>query len=172
MGMRWCGGMLIMIGSVCVGIWLRTQYLYRLQTTKDIQCGISLLKGEIQYGRVPLPEACLSVALRLHGNSRLFFQTVSERLQERGGTVEKVWRESIENVFGRRLLGAGDYEEFIRLGNTLGNLDVELQVRAMELCMKRLEESISCYEKEKNNQTKLYPVVGTFGGFLLCLVLL
>ena len=97
---------------------------------------------------------------------------MSERLQERGGTVERVWRKSIENVFGRRLLGAGDYEEFIRLGNTLGNLDVELQVRAMELCMKRLEESISCYEKEKKNQTKLYPVVGTFGGFLLCLVLL
>lgn len=161
-----------MIGSICVGIWLRTQYLYRLQMIKDVQCGISLLKGEIQYGRVPLPEACLSVALRLHGNSRLFFQTVGGKLQERGETVGKAWPESVEHIFGRRLLGTGDYEELIRVGNTLGNLDVELQVRTMDLCMKRLEESISRYEKEKKNQTKLYPVVGTFGGFLLCLVLL
>lgn len=172
MGIKWCGSIIIMIGSICVGIWFRIQYLYRLRTTKDMQCGISLLKGEIQYGRVPLPEACQSVALRLCGNSQCFFQSVSEKLLERGGTVEKIWCETMEMMFGRHLLSTGDYEELIRVGNILGSLDVELQVRTMELCMKRLEESISCYEKERKNQTRLYPIVGTFGGFLLCLVLI
>lgn len=172
MGMKWCGSILIIVGSVCVGIWFRMQYLHRLHTLKEMQRGISLLKGEIQYGRAPLPEACLSVSLRIRGSSQVFFRTLSERLQMGGGTVEKIWRETMASIFEQRQISARDYEELIRLGNTLGYLDVDLQVRTLELCMARLEESISCYEKERKNQTRLYPLVGTFGGFLLCLVLI
>lgn len=172
MEMKWCGGMLVMVGSICVGIWFRLQYLQRLHTLKEIQRGVSLLKGEIEYGRTPLPEACLSVSLRIRGSSQIFFRLMSEELQRGGGTVDEIWRQTMKHVFEHRQLGQRDYEELGRLGNTLGYMDVELQVRTMELCMKRLEESISAYEKERKNQTRLYPVIGTFFGFLLCLVLI
>lgn len=160
-----------MIGSICVGIWFRLQYLQRLYTLKEMQRGVSLLKGEIEYGRTPLPEACLAVSHRIRGSGQIFFRLVSEGLERGGGTVEEIWRQTMKNAFENRQLGQRDYEELGRLGNTLGYLDVEMQVRAMELCMRRLEESISDYEKERKNQTRLYPLVGTFSGFILCLVL-
>ena len=171
MGIKWCGGILIMLGSICVGIWFRLQYLQRLHTLREMQRGVSLLKGEIEYGRTPLPEACLSVSLRIRGSGQIFFRLMSERLKKGGGTVEEIWRHTMKHAFEHHQLGQRDYEELVRLGTTLGYLDVDLQVRTMELCMKRLEESISAYEKERKNQTRLYPLVGTFFGFLLCLVL-
>lgn len=172
MGIKWCGSILIIVGSVCVGIWYRMQYFQRLHTIQEMQRGISLLKGEIQYGRAPLPEACLSVSFRIQGSSQNFFRTLSERLQRGGGTVDKIWQETMMEMFEQRQISTRDWEELLRLGNTLGYLDVDLQVRTLELCMTRLEESISCYERERKNQTRLYPLVGTFGGFLLCLVLI
>lgn len=172
MGIKWCGGMMILVGSVCVGMWFRIQYLHRLFTVKEMQRGISLLKGEIKYGRTPLPEACLSVSFRIQGSSRLFFHKLSERMQSGDGTVEKIWQETMAAIFCHRQLNKRDYGELMRLGNTLGYLDVDLQMRTLELCMTRLEESISGYEKERKNQTRLYPLLGTFGGFLLCLILI
>ena len=161
-----------MVGSICVGIWFRLQYLQRLHTLKEMQRGVSLLKGEIEYGRTPLPEACLAVSRRIRGSGQIFFRLMSKSLEKGGGTVEEIWHQTMKDAFECRQLGQRDYEELGRLGNTLGYLDVEMQVRTMELCMRRLEESISAYEKERKNQTRLYPLVGTFFGFLLCLVLI
>lgn len=172
MELKWCGGILIMLGSVCVGVWFRMQYLQRLDTIKEMQRGVTLLKGEIQYGRSPLPEACMAVSLRVRGSCKVFFQQISEKLQTGGGTAQQIWHETMQDVFEQRQFNARDYDEINRLGNTLGYLDVDLQVRTLELCITRLEDSISCYEKERKNQTRLYPMIGTFGGFLLCLVLI
>lgn len=161
-----------MVGSICVGLWFRMQYLLRLETIKEMQRGLTLLKGEIQYGRSPLPEACLAVSLRIQGNCRIFFQYISERLESGGGSARKIWQETMKEVFEPKQFQTRDYDEINGLGNTLGYLDVDLQVRTLELCMARLEDSISCYERERKNQTRLYPVIGTFGGFLLCLVMI
>lgn len=172
MEIKWIGSMLIMMGSICVSLWFRFQYLNRLSTTKEMQRGISILKGEIQYNKAPLPEVCECVAIRIRGSSQKLFQMVGERLLEGGGTTEQIWKDVLASVFEHRQLSSRDYEEVERLGNTLGYLDIELQTRTMELCMKRLEESISNYEKERKNQTRLYPLVGVFAGFILCLVLI
>ena len=171
MVIKWCGGVMILLGSVCIGMWFRMQYLHRIFTVKEMQKAITLLKGEIHYGRTPLPEACLSVAHRIQGSGRQFFCRIGQQLQQGEGTVEKIWQDTMIEVLGHKQLNMTDYEELMRLGNTLGYLDVELQVRTLELCLARLQDSIAGYEKEKKDQTRLYPVLGTFAGFLLCLVL-
>ena len=172
MGMRVSGGVLSMVGSICIGVWCRMQFLQRMRMLKEMQRGIVLLKSEIVYARTPLAEACMSVSIRGEGTSQAFFRRIGERMQTGDGTAQQIWKETMEEVYGQRKFCKRDYEEICQLGNTLGYLDVELQVRMLDLCVARLEDSILCYEKEKRNQTRLYPLLGTFAGFVLCLVLI
>ena len=77
MEMKCLGGILIVVGCLGVGIWFRMQYVHKLFVIKECCKGLSLLQGEIQYGRTPLPEACYLVAKRTKGSChKLFFQVV------------------------------------------------------------------------------------------------
>lgn len=163
---------MVMAGSVCAGLWYRLRYLERLANLRECQRAISILQGEIRYGRTPLPEACHEVERRVCGVSRLFFRRVAERLKEGACSVGQVWNETTEDVFSSAQMRSEDREEWRRLGNTLGYLDVEMQLRTMDMYLQRLQTSIAQADAERSNRTRMYPLLGTFGGVLICLVLI
>ncbi len=47
-----------------------------------------------------------------------------------------------------------------------------MQVQALELYEKRLEGSLLAWEQEKEKKARLYPVLGTMGGALICLIIM
>lgn len=163
---------MVMVGSICAGLWYRLRYLERLANLRECQRGISILQGEIRYGRTPLPEACYEVERRVCGASRLFFHQVAEQLKEGACSVGQVWNEATEEFFSSAQMRPEDREEWKRLGNTLGYLDVEMQLRTMDIYLQRLQTSIAQADAERSNRTRMYPLLGTFGGVLICLVLI
>lgn len=171
MELRWLGMILIMVGSICSGIWYRIRYLGRLANLRECQRALSVLRGEIQYGRTPLPEACREVEARIHGVCRQFFRNTADKLEQGAGSVEEVWRENTALLFSSMQMGTKDREEWMRVGSTLGYLDVEMQLRTMDLYLQRLQTSIEQADRECRNRIRLYPLLGTFGGALICLVL-
>lgn len=172
MELRWLGAGLVMAGSVCAGFWYRMRYLERLANLRECQRALSVLQGEIRYGRTPLPEACYEVGKRVGGACCLFFRRVAEQLQEGACSVGQVWKEATEEIFSSSQMKPEDREEWKRIGNTLGYLDVELQLRTMDLYYQRLQSSIAQADAERSNRTRMYPLLGTFGGVLICLVLI
>lgn len=172
MELRWLGAGLVMVGSICAGLWYRMRYLERLANLRECQRALSILQGEIRYGRTPLPEACCEVERRVSGACHLFFHQVSERLKEGACSAGQVWNEVTEEVFSSSQMKTEDREEWRRIGNTLGYLDVELQLRTIDLYYQRLQTSIAQADAERCNRTRMYPLLGTFGGLLICLVLI
>lgn len=171
MEIKCLGGVLILLGCLGVGVWFRMQYVHKLVVLKECCKGLALLQGEIQYGRIPLPEACQLVAARTKGSCHMLFQKVGKQLEQGEYSTEQIWRETMLQVMDKQEMKQQDREEMLRLGNTLGYLDLTLQYNTLELCIKRLEESRDCYEREKKNRMRLYPMMGTFAGLLICLVL-
>lgn len=160
-----------MAGSICSGLWCRIRYVNRLVNLLECQRALSVLRGEIQYGRTPLPEACREVEKRLHGAVQTFFCQVAQKLEEGTEQVEQIWRETAEETLPSLQMKVQEREEWIRLGSTLGYLDVEMQLRTMDLYLQQLQTSIHQADSDCRNRTRLYPLLGTFGGVLICLVL-
>lgn len=171
MEFRWLGIVLVMVGSVCSGIWYRIRYLGRLANLRECQRALSVLRGEIQYGRTPLPEACREVEARVSGVCRQFFRNVAEELEQGAGSLDDVWKKNTSLLFSSLHMGTKEREEWMRLGNTMGYLDVEMQLRTMDLYLQRLQTSIDQADRECRDRSRLYPLLGTFGGVLICLVL-
>ena len=75
-------------------------------------------------------------------------------------------------MFRERELGTEDRHELEELGNTLGYLDVDMQLQALKLYQSRLDQSIRSWEREKEKRTRLYPILGVISGLLICLLFL
>lgn len=163
---------MVMFGCMGAGIWYSQIYIRKWHNLQNCQKGMMILRNEIMYGRTPLPAAFAQMAGRTSGSISRFFDTVSRRLEEGGGRMEDIWAVSLEEILTSREMRQEDQRELAGLGNTLGYLDAQMQIQALELYEKRLEASLKMWEREKEKKARLYPVLGTMGGALICLMIM
>lgn len=170
--MKLIGMMLVMAGCIGAGIWCRLAYTRKWRNLLNCQKAIVILRSEITYGRMPLPAAFVRMAERTSGSISRFFDTVSMRLEEGGGRLEDIWNTTLEEILTDQEMRPEDQRELAGLGNMLGYMDAQMQIQALELYEKRLEGSLQIWEGEREKRTKLYPVLGTMGGALICLIIM
>lgn len=170
MEFQWLGILFVMTGSICSGIWYRIRLIGQMENLKECKRAMSILRGEIEYGRTPLPEACYEVEKRVGGVCRTFFKEVRESLDEGASSVEAIWCEKTVMLFSSLQMKAQERQEWMRLGNTLGYLDVTLQIRTIDLYLQRLQTSIDQAEQDCQKRMRIYPLLGTFGGAVICLI--
>ena len=170
--MRVIGMAMVMAGCIGAGLWHRFTYLRKWHNLKDCQKAVMILRNEILYGRTPLPAAFAQLAGKTGGSVSRFFAAVSRHLEEGGRSFEEIWTASLREILTSHEMGQEDQKELEGLGNTLGYLDTQLQVQALELYEKRLEGSLQIWEGEKEKKARLYPVLGTMGGALICLIIM
>lgn len=170
--MKWLGMCMVLLGSMGLGIWYSALYTRRFKNLIFCRKAILIIRGEIAYGRTPLPQAFGQAAGRIRGAVKEFFELVSERMEEGGARIEKLWSQSLTEAISDREMRKEDIRELRELGDTLGYLDVEMQLQTLDLYLSRLEQSIKEYEGEKKSRTKLYPVLGTMCGALICIIMI
>lgn len=161
-----------MAGCTGLGGYYSLLYLRRVGTLFYCRKGMMILRGEIAYGRVPISQALLQAAHRVNGAMAKFFLCLSKELENGAGDMPTVFYRTLQQTVTERDMKQADKKELLELGDTLGYLDVEMQLSAIDLYLQRLEQSMREYEKEKKNRTRLYPVLGMMGGILLCMVIL
>lgn len=170
--MRMIGMLMVMIGCIGAGIWYSQNYTRKWRNLLNCQKAVMILHSEISYGRTPLPAAFSQMAGRTSGSVSRFFDAVSRRLEEGGGRLEEIWNRTLQEILTSREMREEDRQELAGLGNTLGYLDVQMQIQALELYEKRLEGSLKLWESEREKKTRLYPMLGTMGGALICLIIM
>lgn len=172
MWLKWLGGGFVLVGCSGLGIWYSLLFLSRLKILREMERGILILKGEIAYGRTPLPQAFEQMAERTTGTVSDFFRTTACLLDEGKEDYQTLWKRTIRQFFTENEMKKEDKKEFVDLGRTLGYLDAGMQMKSLELYQERLHKSIKGLEQEKEKYMKLYPVLGTMCGVLLCIIML
>lgn len=172
MWLKWLGGGLVIAGCSGLGIWHSILFLSRLKILCELERGILILKGEIAYGRTPLPQAFEQMAERTSGVVSDFFRTIAALLDEGKEDYQTLWGRTIHQFFTEHEMKKEDKKEFVDLGRTIGYLDAGMQLKSLQLYQERLHKSIRGMEQEKEKYMKLYPVVGTMCGALLFIIML
>lgn len=167
-------GAVIVLGSLAVMGFIKALSLEkRLEILNEFEKSLVLLTGEIKYSAATLPEAVSSVGNRTNGYIKDFYNNVSKRV---AGSPEimfsKIWEEEIKNIFNVEMLDTEDAEIISELGAQLGHLDISMQLRSIELCIKRLNERQLDAAEIIKTKSKLYKTMGVAGGALITLVLL
>lgn len=172
MEVKFIGMCLVLAGCAGMGIYFRMREIARYRNLQEIQKAVLVIRGEIVSMRTPLPDALTQAARRARGPVATFLTAVSGELDRGGGDLGAVWQDCLKDCIPVMQLREEDRGEFGRLGETLGYLDVEMQLQNIDLYRERLALSIRGMEQEKGKRSGLYPVIGTAAGILLCILIL
>ena len=109
----------------------------------------------------------------MNGKYREFLISAADRMK--AGTGEKlsqICRECAESALKKSCLTSGEKDAFFCLGEHLGYLDLEMQMKQLSLYEKNLEEEISRLKEEASVKKRLYRSLGILGGLLLAVLLI
>ena len=89
-----------------------------------------------------------------------------------GRTFGELWRDQIQKGLAGTKLKREDREQLGVLGESLGYLDLEMQLSSIELYLEQLEIRIRDAQESLTGKQKLYQSLGVAGGIFLVILLL
>lgn len=166
-------GILFTASAAClIGFYYSFHVRQRVTLLYQMLTVLHMLKGEIGFcGRI-LEEACAELGERAAEPFGAFFRSVSTRLSlQEEESLSEIWREC-EMVFDRSGLQKEELEIFARLGHELGFLDVDMQLRTLELVENQLESVKVRAEKSCETSSRMYQSLGILGAMTVVIIMI
>ena len=100
--MKWLGVFLILTAGTALGAEAGSSLRKRYQMLNELRLIIGLLKGELQYGAVPLEEIFEHLEQRTDGKLAIFFgRTAEEMKATEKNSLEKVLKKTADACLSR-----------------------------------------------------------------------
>ena len=129
---------------------------------------IILLRGEIRYGNKSLYDAFTGASGKLEGKYREFFILTAQKMKEKtGDSFGTIFRESAGKCLDLDCLSQEERDRFYSLGDQLGYLGLDMQLKQMDLMEKETEYAIKELRKDFCEKRKLYRSMGILGGIFV-----
>lgn len=172
MALKVIGAVCIIISTTAIGFGqsFRLHLRYReLQELKKILC---LLSGEIRFGGGTLEEAFEQVAGRSDPPFQGFFLFLAEEMRKKEGErLMDIWNRAAGERLKDAHLTRTDQEIVARLGNEMGLLDRETQLRTIALAAEQVEDARKELQGELPKKMRLYNCLGILAGVFITILL-
>ena len=167
------GALLVVLSCGAMGYGKSLSYTKRQRELEEIQKMLYFLLGEITYRREALPEAMVRVADKIRPPLSDFLREVSRAAKEyQGERFSKIFSQKAEKYLKETSLMKTDLEEFIRLGEDLGYMDITMQENTINLYLETLRGEIARTDKEAPAKKKMYQALGVLAGIFLAVMLI
>lgn len=171
--MKIIGIILVLLASWGYG----TGLIHRLNQHRDqlFSLGelIDLFLGEIQYGKLPLQEACTQIGNRIQPPYREVLCSIGSRLSEkRYESFEVVWKEQFQKKEKEFFFTDREKTVLWGVGKNLGYLDVDAQIRHLQLYKNEIHNLLEQLEKSMKEKKKVYRSVSLMVGAMVILLFL
>lgn len=143
----------------------------REKNLKAILRMVILLKGEISYGHSSLHDAFAMASEKLQGKFGEFLKETSLRMMDSPGMrFGEIFRECAQKKLQPLYLTKEEEETLLSFGEHLGYLDLNMQLRQLELFEKELVFWIENLQTEIPEKKKIFQSLGIMGGILLAIL--
>ena len=160
-----------MISGIGIGSAKSAELGKRKKMLEMILRMIILLRGEIRYGNKSLYDAFTGASGKLEGKYREFFILTAQEMKKKTGvTFGRIFRECAGKCLDLSCLSKEERERFYSLGDRLGYLGLEMQLKQLDQLEKETEYAIRELEKDFHEKRKLYRSMGILVS-ILCQIL-
>lgn len=167
--MRLAGILICAAAVLSAGFYAGFSIRRRIANLHRMENAAALLKGEIAFSGRILEEAFLDMSARLAEPFGEFFSLTARYLQEET-SLEEAWKQA-EEAFKNSSLTQEDLNLFRTLGRELGFLDVEMQLRTLELVEGQLVRRIKELEEQALSGCRMYQSLGILGALAVVIIL-
>lgn len=165
------GACLILSAAIVLGMQLRQQlseHVRQLMAFKEV---LTMLAGEISYGKTPLAEAFRHIAERGKEPFGQFLLEVADRMeQERSRTLYDIWQEAVKKHSETFIFSKEEIQMLTKLGENFGYLDVQMQLKHLAIYEQQAEEKLLQAQQELAVKQKLYQYLSVMSGLFLILL--
>lgn len=153
--------------SVYIGILLSKRYVNREKELKELKNALSILGTQIKFTYEPLPKLFRQIGEITKGNIGEIFTSAYKEMGKKNAGMS--WEYSIDN--SDTSLNKEDKEIIKKLGNLLGQVDIEGQLKEIALVDNFLDTQIKKAEEDRKKNERLYKVLGTTIGLTIVIIL-
>lgn len=162
---------LIIVSGAGIGFSKSRELTLRVQALEKILQMVILLKGEIRYGNASLYDAFTGAAAKLPGEYGAFlYDTAKEIENKKGESFSGIFRRTASAHFKSLGLLREEQEQLFSLGEHLGYLDLDMQIKQLEAYEKEVERSAEALKRELPEKKKVYRSLGILLGILLAVL--
>lgn len=169
----WAGGILILSGSMGLGLWYREQFKLRLQNLRTLRDILEMMMSEVRYSKATLPECCLKLSMRMGEPYASVFSGVhGEMLENNGEDFGQIFSGHFRKCLEGLPLGREEKGLFLQFAEECGYEDAKMQIASMEQYQERLDALAGRLESELTEKSRMAMGLGIMGGLLLVILLI
>ncbi|MDI6602120.1 MAG: hypothetical protein QME46_10165 [Thermoanaerobacteraceae bacterium] len=173
MMLKIAGAILIVASCSMGGVLYSNKYIYRLDNLKSLSICIEMLRSEIVYSHMPLPEASRIIGEKVKGPIADIFSDFADVLRSRKGyTAHQALEVALKNNAAKLSINEEEMDLFRTLGTMIGTSDTINQEKSLNLLSKQLELLINKAIKERDKNVKMYRNLGLLSGLGLAILLI
>lgn len=169
--LRGIGAFLVFLASAGMGYQESRKLSEHIQALEDFLQVIIYLKGEIRYGGSSLPDAFREATGHCSERYADFLKAVSEKMENRQEEDPgRIVRQCAKEYIKENSLSVEEKERIAQLGERLGYLDREMQLRQLSLYESEFERMIQQAKEAAPAKKKLYHSLGVFSGAMIAIL--
>ncbi len=132
-----------------------------------------LMRGEIKYNRAILSDVFSGLGQRLKQPYKQAFLDMAGELKEHfQGGFRAIWERNFIETAKKSGLKQEDLEPIKELGENLGYLDLEMQLKVMDLYLEKQELKLSELRVKMSEDIKLCRVLGIMAGLFISILII
>lgn len=165
------GCILVVLSSSLFGFYYSNKMNFRIANLEEFRKALVLLKSQMQFSAMTLPESMKLISTHTDAALSLFFKYIADRLNEKKGEgIANIWNDALESSLGKTYLSDEDIDYFKSLGNALGSLDIQLQIDSINMTTDYINSKIELLSGENQKNKKMYASLGVLGGILIAVI--
>lgn len=159
--------------STMIGIIISKKYSNRVNELQETITALEILESRINYTYDTIPEIFDFIARHLKTNVRNIFEYTAEKLNiDKNFSAGELFNSTIDEEKILLDLNDEDIEALRGLAVSLGQVDLESQLKNIRLIIKTLMSQLEVAKKEKDKNFKLCRNMGVMVGVLLIIILI
>lgn len=144
----------------------------RLLQLRELKRALIDFENDIIYTYTPLPESIESIAIKAKSPVKELFNEISFKLKNNEAeNVYMAFKESINEHKKEMNLKDKDFEILLDLSKSLGETNVDGQVKIFNLAKEKLDIELEFAIDECNKNTKVYRYLGVSVGTMIAIFL-
>lgn len=162
------GAIFVIVGCGSFGFMVASKHRKEAATLRILIAAIDYTECELQYRLTPLPELCRRTSESCNGViHELFLALAGELDAQVSPNVEKCVQAAIDKI---RDVPALTAKVFRLLGQSLGQFDLEGQLKGLEMVRAESKRILDEHMKNQDNRLRCYQTLGICAGAAMAIL--
>ena len=163
----------VFMTSTFIGYTLANRYRIRVAELNDLLLALEIFETKIKYTYDSLTTSFLYIADNLKTKVyRIFYVTAEEVRENKNDSAGEIFKSVVDGEKIFLALNKDDIEIVKELGVSLGQTDMEGQVKNIKLVYNSLKSQLDNAKEEKNKNFRMYRNMGMLSGLVIIIILL